>query len=35
MPLALEFNGFINGDEISGSVALGAFGTSSFSGQPS
>jgi len=32
MPMTLEFNGVINGDEIGGSVTLGAFGTSSFSG---
>ena len=32
MPMTLEFNGAINGDELSGSVMLGAFGTSSFSG---
>jgi hypothetical protein len=32
MPMTLEFNGAINGDELSGSVTLGAFGTSSFSG---
>ena len=32
MPMALEFNGTINGDEVSGSVTLGAFGNSSFSG---
>jgi len=35
MPMTLEFNGVINGDEISGSVTLGAFGTSSFSGRHS
>jgi hypothetical protein len=29
---ALEFNGTIDGDEVSGSVVLGDFGTSSFSG---
>jgi len=32
MPMTLEFTGSINGDEISGSVQLGAFGTASFSG---
>ena len=32
MPMTLEFNGTIKGDEISGSVTLGAFGNSSFSG---
>jgi len=32
MPMTLEFTGTINGDAISGSVKLGAFGTSSFSG---
>jgi hypothetical protein len=32
MPMTLEFNGVINGDEIGGSVTLGAFGASSFSG---
>ena len=32
MPMTLEFNGTINGDEVSGSVVLGGFGTSSFSG---
>lgn len=32
MPMTLEFNGTINGDEIGGSVTLGAFGSSSFSG---
>jgi|SRR6516162_3493913 hypothetical protein len=35
MPMTLQFNGAINGDEISGGVMLGAFGTSSFSGQRS
>jgi hypothetical protein len=30
MPLTLEFSGVINGDEMSGSVKLGAFGMSSF-----
>jgi hypothetical protein len=32
MPMTLEFNGTINGDELSGSVTLGAFGKASFSG---
>jgi hypothetical protein len=32
LPMTLEFTGTINGDNISGSVKLGAFGTSSFSG---
>jgi hypothetical protein len=32
MPMTLEFTGTINGDKISGSVQLGTFGTSSFSG---
>jgi hypothetical protein len=32
MPMTLEFNGTVNGDELSGSVTLGAFGNSSFSG---
>ena len=32
MPMTLEFTGTINGDAISGSVKLGAFGTASFSG---
>ncbi len=32
MPMTLAFAGTINGDEISGSVELGAFGSSSFSG---
>jgi hypothetical protein len=30
--MTLEFNGTINGDEVSGGVTLGAFGNSSFSG---
>ncbi len=33
MPMTLEFSGAINGDEISGSVTLGPFGPSSFSGR--
>jgi hypothetical protein len=32
MPMTLEFTGTINGYELSGSVMLGGFGTSSFSG---
>jgi hypothetical protein len=32
MPLTLEFNGTVDGDEVSGSVTLGNFGSSSFSG---
>ncbi len=32
MPMTLEFSGTINGDELSGNVTLGAFGSSSFSG---
>jgi hypothetical protein len=32
MPMTLEFNGTIDGDKLSGSVALGAFGSASFSG---
>ncbi len=32
MPMTLEFTGTIDGDQLSGSVKLGAFGTSSFSG---
>jgi hypothetical protein len=32
MPMTLEFNGTIDGDKLSGSVTLGAFGSSSFSG---
>jgi hypothetical protein len=27
MPMTLEFNGTINGDNVSGSVTLGAFGS--------
>jgi hypothetical protein len=30
--MTLEFSGSIHGDELSGSVTLGAFGSSSFSG---
>ena len=32
MPLTLEFNGTVDGDEVSGSVTLGNFGSSSFAG---
>lgn len=32
MPMTLEFTGAVNGDEVSGSVKLGSFGTASFSG---
>lgn len=32
MPITLEFTGKTEGDAISGSVKLGAFGTSTFSG---
>ncbi|MEE9311746.1 MAG: hypothetical protein V3V10_04965 [Planctomycetota bacterium] len=32
MPLTLEFEGKIEGDAISGTVKLGAFGSSTFSG---
>jgi hypothetical protein len=32
MPLTLEFNGTVDGDEATGSVTLGNFGSSSFSG---
>ena len=32
MPMKLEFSAKVEGDEISGSVKLGAFGTASFSG---
>jgi hypothetical protein len=32
MPLTLEFNGAVEGDELTGSVMLGNFGSSSFSG---
>ena len=35
MPMTLEFAGTINGDEISGTVKLGEFGNSSFSGSRS
>jgi len=32
MPMTLEFSGTVNGDALTGSVTLGAFGNSSFSG---
>jgi hypothetical protein len=32
MPLTLEFSGTVEGNSISGTVALGTFGSSSFSG---
>ncbi len=32
MPITLEFEGLTEGDVISGNVKLGAFGTSTFSG---
>lgn len=32
MPMTLEFTGAVNGNELSGSVKLGSFGSSSFSG---
>jgi hypothetical protein len=32
MPMTLEFSGTINGSALNGNVALGAFGTSPFSG---
>ena len=32
MPLTLEFNGTVDGDEVTRSVTLGNFGSSSFSG---
>jgi hypothetical protein len=32
MPMTLEFTGTVNGNELTGSVTLGAFGHSSFSG---
>jgi hypothetical protein len=33
MPMTLEFNGTIDGDNLSGSVTMGAFGDASFSGR--
>jgi hypothetical protein len=32
MPMTLEFTGTVEGDEIAGTVKLGEFGNSSFSG---
>jgi len=32
MSMTLEFTGTVNGDEIGGTVNLGAFGSSSFTG---
>lgn len=32
MPMTLEFEGTVQGNNLSGSVVLGAFGSSSFSG---
>jgi hypothetical protein len=32
MPMTLEFTGTVDGDEIAGTVKLGEFGSSSFSG---
>lgn len=32
MPLTLEFSGTISGNDVSGSVVLGSFGSSSFTG---
>jgi hypothetical protein len=32
MPMTLEFTGTVDGDEIAGTVTLGEFGNSSFSG---
>jgi hypothetical protein len=32
MPMTLEFTGTVEGDEIAGTVKLGEFGDSSFSG---
>jgi len=33
MPMTLEFSGTVAGDELNGTVNLGAFGSSSFSGK--
>ncbi len=33
MPMTLEFSGTVDGDSISGSVKLGAFGNATFSGE--
>jgi hypothetical protein len=35
MPMTLEFTGTVDGDKLAGSVILGGFGTSSFSGRRS
>ena len=35
MPMTLEFSGTVDGDKLSGSVTLGAFGSSSFTGKRS
>ena len=35
MPMTLEFTGAVDGDEIAGTVKLGEFGNSSFSGSRS
>ena len=35
MPMTLEFNGTVAGDELNGTVNLGAFGSASFSGKRS
>jgi hypothetical protein len=35
MPMTLEFTGTVDGDEIAGTVKLGEFGNSSFSGNRS
>jgi hypothetical protein len=32
MPITLEFDGKVDGDQLNGNVKLGAFGTSTFSG---
>jgi hypothetical protein len=32
MPMTLEFSGTVSGNDVSGSVLLGSFGSSSFSG---
>lgn len=34
MPITLEFDGKLDGDNLAGSVKLGAFGNSTFSGTP-
>jgi hypothetical protein len=33
MPMTLEFSGAVNGDELNGTVNLGAFGSAPFSGK--